>query len=53
MDANEKNVLLGIDPIVGISNSLMIPQGLREYLEYLDIVTLAQARNTLPDAHKY
>ena len=31
----------------------MIPQGLREYLEDLDIVTLAQAQNTLPDAHKY
>ena len=50
---NGKNVLLGIDPIVGVSNSLSIPQGLREYLADLDIVTLAQAQNTLPDAHKY
>ena len=38
---NGKSVLLGIDLIVGISNSLMIPQGLHEYLEDLDIVTLA------------
>ena len=38
---NGKNILLGIDPIVGVSDSLMIPQGLREYLEDLDIVSLA------------
>ena len=38
---NGNNVLLGIDPIVGVSNSLMIPPGLHEYLEDLDIVTLA------------
>ena len=50
---NGENVLLGIDPIVGVSDSLMIPQGLHEYLEDLDIVTLAQARNSLPNAHKY
>ena len=50
---NGKNVLLGIDLIVGVSNSLSIPQGLRDYLADLDIVTLAQARSTLPDAQKY
>ena len=50
---NGKNVLLGIDPIVGVNNSLAIPLGLCEYLADLDIVTLAQARNSIPDAHKY
>ena len=50
---NGKNVLIGIDLIVGVSNSLMIPPGLREYFEDLDIVTLAQAQNLLPDAHSY
>ena len=49
---NGNNVLIGIDPIIGISNSLMIPSGLREYLEDLDIVTLSQARNTLLGSHK-
>ena len=38
---NGKNVLLSIDSIVGVSDLLMIPPGLREYLEDLDIVTLA------------
>ena len=47
------NVLIGIDPIVGVPNSLMFPSGFREYLEDLDIMTLAHARNLLPDAHSY
>ena len=37
----DKNVLLGIDLIVGVNNSLTIPLGLCEYLADLDIVTLA------------
>ena len=47
------NVLIGIDLIIGVSNSLLIPSRIREYLEDLDIVTLSQARDTLSDAHKY
>ena len=50
---NGNNVLIGIDPIIGISDSLTFPAGFREYLEDLDIVTLSQARNTLPGSHKY
>ena len=50
---NGNNVLIGIDPIIGISDSLTLPIGFREYLEDLDIVTLSHARNTLSGLHKY
>ena len=39
---NDNNVLLDIDPIINIPNSLTLPAGFREYLEDLDIATLSQ-----------
>ena len=50
---NENNVLLGIDPIISIPDSLTLPAGFREYLEDLDIATLSQARNILLGSHGY
>ena len=35
------NVLIGIDLIVGVPNLLIFSSSFREYLEDLDIVTLA------------
>ena len=48
-----KNILLGIDPIVGIQSSLNLPEDLRTYLEDLNICTLSQARNTVLPAKSY
>ena len=45
---NSNNILLGIDPLVGASNSFSLPTGLLAYLEDLEINTLARAHNTLP-----
>ena len=39
--------------MIGNPTSYHFPEGLRTYLEDLDIKTLAQAHNTLPDAHHY
>ena len=50
---NGNNFLLGIDPIIGIPDSLTLLAGFLEYLEDLDIATLSQAQNTLPGLHKY
>ena len=38
---------------MGINNSYILPHELCEYLVDMDITTLAEARNSLPDAHKY
>ena len=46
------NILLGIDPIIGVKNPYL-PEDLRSYLEYLDICTLGQARNTHFPAMSY
>ena len=35
-----KNILLGVDPFVGVQSSLL-PEDLRSYLEDLDICTLS------------
>ena len=45
--------MIGIDPVIGTPNSYLLPDGLRSYLEDLDINSLAQAHNTLSDAHQY
>ena len=39
--------------MIGISSSFLLLEGLRSYLEDLDIKTLAQAHNTLPDSQQY
>ena len=44
---NGENVLIGIDPIVGIQSSFSLPEDLRSYLEDLNICFLAQAHNSL------
>ena len=48
-----KNVLLGIDPIIGLHSSFSLPEDLRTYLEDMNIYTLEQARNTLHHAQNY
>ena len=50
---NGNDILVGIDPVISSSKSYLFPNGLRSYLEDLDIKTLAQAHNSLPDAHHY
>ena len=50
---NEEDILIGIDPIIGVPFSHNLPDELRSFLEDLDINTLSQARNTLPDSQHY
>ena len=50
---NGNDIILGIDPIVGSQAPYILPLELREYLEDMDIVTLAQANNAQPNAHHY
>ena len=50
---NGENILLGIDPIVGTSNSCSFPSGLLDFLDDLEINTLARAHNTLPGTLHY
>ena len=44
---NGENILLGIDPIVGASYPGTLPSGLLDFLDDMEINTLACARNTL------
>ena len=48
-----KNILLGVDLIVGAHTSFSLPEDLRLYLEDLDICTLSQAHNSLSNARSY
>ena len=50
---NGKDIQIGVDPLIGNTHSFLLPEGLRTYLEDLDISSLAQAHNSLPDAHSY
>ena len=50
---NGQDVLIGIDLIIGVPSSLSLPDGLRTFLEDLDITSLSQAHNTLPGTHHY
>ena len=52
-DGNGNDILLGVDPIIGTHNFYILPEELRSYLEDLDISTLSQAHNILPDAWSY
>ena len=45
---NGENILLGIDPIVGASFSCSLPSGLLDFLDDIEINTLARACNTFP-----
>ena len=48
-----ESIFLGVDPIVGLHTSFSLPENLRSYLEDLDISTLSQAHNSLPNAQSY
>ena len=48
-----KDILIGVDPIIGAHTSYILPEELRTFLEDLDIGTLSQAHNILPDAQHY
>ena len=50
---DDHDVFIGIDSIIEVTRSLSIPDGLRTYLEDLDITTLSQACNTMPGTHHY
>ena len=50
---NGKDVLIGIDLVIGVPTSLSLPDGLRTFLDDLDITSLSQARNTLPNSQHY
>ena len=50
---NGNDILIGIDPVIGVPPSLTLPVELRSFLEDLDINILSQARNTLLDSQHY
>ena len=50
---NGTTIWLGLDPIVGLGSSFLLPLDLREYLEDYGIFTLDQARNLTPCAQSY
>ena len=50
---NGRDISIGVDPLIGIPHSYLLPEGLRTYLEDLDITSLARAHNSLPDAQHY
>ena len=50
---NGNDIWIGIDPVIGIPTSHLFPDGLRFYLEDLDIKTLSEACNTLSDSQHY
>ena len=50
---NGQDVLLGTDPIIGTQAPHTLPLELKEYLEDLDITTLAQAHNIHPGSLHY
>ena len=50
---NGSAIRLGVDPIVGLGSTFLLPCDLRDYLEDYGICTLAQARNQTPFASSY
>ena len=50
---NGTYIRLGVDLVVGMGNSFILPGDLRAYLEDYGICTLAQARNTTSFAADY
>ena len=47
------SIRLGVDPIVGLGSSYLLPHDLRDYLEDFGICTLDQAWNHTPFAQNY
>ena len=50
---NGSSIRLGVDSIVGMGSSYILPCDLRDYLEDYGICTLAQARNQTSSASGY
>ena len=50
---NGSDIHLGVDPVVGMGSSFILPRDLRDYLEDYGICTLAQARNQTSFASGY
>ena len=50
---NGSSIRLGVDPIVGLGSSFLLPHDLRDYLEDYGICTLDHARNQTPFAKSY
>ena len=50
---NGSAIRLGVDPVVGMGTSFILPRDLRDYLEDYGICTLAQARNQTSFASGY
>ena len=50
---NGNDIWIGVDPIIGAPSSSTLPEELRSFLEDLDIYTLSQAHNILPDSQNY
>lgn len=50
---NGECIHLGVDPIVGMGSTFILPEDLRSYLADMDICTLAQARNPCSSAPFY
>ena len=50
---NGTTIRLGLDPIVGLGSSFLLPLDLREHLEDYGICTLDQARNLTACAQSY
>ena len=50
---NGNDIYIGVDPIVGNSSPYSLLVELRSYLEDLDICTLSQTHNILPDSQHY
>ena len=47
---NGNDIWIEVDPIIGDPSSSTLPKELRSFLEDLDICTLSQAHNILPDS---
>ena len=47
---NGSDILIGVDSIISAHSSFILPEELRSYPEDLDICTLSQAHNILPDS---
>ena len=50
---NGKGILISVDPIIGAPSSFIFVEELRSFLKDLDICTLSQAHNILPDSQEY
>ena len=51
--SNGSSIRLGLDSIVGLGSSYLLPHDMQDYLEDFGICTLDQARNHTPYAKGY